>query len=76
MKREPLTLDNETGREIPSLGAGPKLQPSRRAANRERNFIEDELRGLAEDVAVEFVDSVAKGIADALRVDSVLMRRR
>ena len=86
-KREPVILDNETGREINSSGAreeprshDPKPQRPRRDATRFRNFVEDELqygmRDLAEDIVHEFGEAIREGVADAFSLDDVLMRRR
>jgi len=87
MKRDPITLDNDTGHEIrvdrsraEPRSRSPKPQSPRRAATHYRNFIEDELqygmRTLAEDVVGELADAIREGIADAFSLDDVLMRRR
>lgn len=87
MKREPVILDNDTGREIRAAhpraeprARSPKPQSPRRAASDFRNFVEDELqygmREFAEDIVGELADAIREGVADAFSVDDVLMRRR
>jgi hypothetical protein len=85
MKREPVILDNDSGRivDVPPKAPKPtKRQQPRRPANKFRRMVEDDLSDFnpladfVEDVAGEFVDAVAQGVADAFSLDDALMRRR
>lgn len=77
MKRDPVILDNESGRvlaDVPTKSAKPRTL--KRPQNSFRRTVEDELSDFAADIVADFVDSVAEGISDAFAVDDVLMRRR